>query len=228
MTDRLAAGLQQSRKTSAHDMADGDRPHAVQFIRGGNGAVITDPRGVWVRHRPASKPCAPEFTGKARAFRAKLMAEEPRVFEMMRTVGDKLRQRAERNPIPRRADLEQWVRTWRLMPSTSRILLLDAGIEKKDGALTCYAIDTRLVGAAQQHESWDSDDREPCVAVVAFAQWFEAAQVSHGRIIRQARYEKLMHIRATISFHAIARCFERWTDCEYPPGEDRGSAAFAG
>ena len=77
------------------------------------------------------------------------------------------------------------------MPSTGRILMLNAGTERKDGVLTCFVIDTRLVTAKQQHETWSGNDQEPCVAIVCFREWFEAAKLAHGRSLKQARYERI-------------------------------------
>ena len=166
-----------------------------------------------VRRGPSSR-VPDEFRGRARSLRDRIKAEDAVLFPQMHHAGDKIRARAIRNPIPRRADMVQWELTWQRMPALGRLLMLDTKIDKGG----CSVIDVRAIAALQHHSSWgEPEEREPCLAIVGFSEWFTAAKLRAGAVVEQANYERMENIRCSISFHCLARAFERWrpTDRDY-------------
>ena len=179
----------------------------------------------WVqeRRRP-STPVPPEFMGRARLLRDKIRREDVEFFPKLRSVSDKIWQRAKTNPIPRRADLQEWVYRWQRMPSSNRMMLLDARID----GLSCSAIDIQLCAVEQMHQNWGDDCApEPAVGIVAFSHWFTPAKLSPGKVTSRKRpkparvaiapstYEKLQQVRCSVSFHALARSYQRWQNIDW-------------
>jgi hypothetical protein len=163
--------------------------------------AVSGPR----RDRP-TPPIGVEFRGKARALLSRVAAEQEIALPIMLHVGDKIRARAARHPVPRRDDLEQWCSVWRRLPATMRVMMLDCGIEGR----SCHATDVRLIAARQHHASWgpgeNLDEREPCLCVVGFNQYFNP-QIG---FTDPPKYDSWINVRCSLSLHCVARAFERW------------------
>jgi hypothetical protein len=120
--------------------------------------------------------------------------------------------RARTYPIPRQAHLDEWCRAWETLPALGRLMMLD--VQRQSFAVS--AIETRLVACQQTHEHWGDDcDPEPAVAVCVFSQWFTPAVLRSRCAIKPSTYERMQEIRASISHHALGRCFQRWQNTEW-------------
>jgi hypothetical protein len=140
---------------------------------------------------------APEFVGKARAFRARILDAALVTGPLMRAAtDDAFRTYARRNSGPRPEYLIDLERRWRAIPSTG-CLALSIGRDRREMTL----VDVRLTGGVGSNSQWGPDAHEMAICIVE----------NTLTLTKRAAETKNVMLGA-LSLHALGRWHARCVD----------------
>ena len=178
----------------------------------GSGRHVHDSRGNAVSQALAleqdypiglKKPRVPvprEFVGKARLLTNRIGKLNNQVLDASREAFAPLRDRAERNPVPRRETMIEAIGLWEeRMPQDGR-LSINVDLQKK----SLHIHELRASGAEYSKDPWHGD-HVPAILLLAF----------HMQATREMT--KLhTETRVMLSFHCLGRWYQRSADTSEP------------